>query len=181
MPRNRFRAGPLAVEPQVNLIGDLTAELRSTREVGQPTINEEEFGTGVLRVNVFWDRWEEVPADERGEQIMAAYREVMGDSFVDKIGLLGGYTFPEAVALGLLPYQVIPLVRKGDPVTVEQCRQAMLDAGASTLFPGHKTQLRFATPGQAEVGRNQLVKSLPASEPVWTIVKDVGTIEDFPH
>ncbi len=181
MPRNQFRAGPLTAEPRVNLIGDLTAELRSTREVGQPTINEEEFDTGAVRVNVFWDRWEEVPPDERGAQIIAAYRTVMGDGFVNKIGLLGGYTFPEAVALGLLPYQVIPLVRKSDPVTVEQCHRAMLGAGASTLFPGGKTQLRFATLEQAEVGRNNLIKSLPESEPVWTIVKDVGTIEDFSH
>lgn len=40
MPRNRFRTGPLVAEPQANLIDDLIAELRSTREVGQPIINE---------------------------------------------------------------------------------------------------------------------------------------------
>ena len=179
MPRNRFRAGSLSAEAEVNLIGDLTAELQSTRKVGQPTINEEEFDTGAVRVNVFWDRWEAVPSDERGSQIIAAYLTVMGDSFVDRIALLGGYTIPEAVALGLLPYQVIPLVRKGDPVTAEQCHRAMISAGASTLFPGRKIQLRFATLEQAEVGRNYLIKSLTDSEPVWTIVKDVGLIEDF--
>jgi len=142
---------------------------------------KKEFDTGGVRFNVFWDRWEEVPSDERGAQIIAAYRVVMEDSFVNKIGLLGGYTFPEAVALGLLPYQVVPLVRKSDPVTVEQCHRAMIDAGASTLFPGSKIQLRFATLEQAEVDRNHLIKSLTASEPVWTVVKDVGMIEDFSH
>ncbi len=49
----------------------------------------------------------------------------------------------------MLPFQIIPALRKGDPVTLDQCRQAMIDEGASTLLGPDKPQLRFATEEEA--------------------------------
>jgi hypothetical protein len=79
----------------------------------------------------------------------------------------------------MLPYQVIPAVRKGDPVTLEQCRQALIEEGASMLFGADSPQLRFATAEEAEASRKRLAQRLPKSEPVWIISKEVGTVEDW--
>jgi len=54
--------------------------------------------------------------------------------FSDRIALAIGLTVPEAYESGLLPYQVMPALRKGDPLTPEQCAKSMLDQGASLLF-----------------------------------------------
>jgi hypothetical protein len=79
----------------------------------------------------------------------------------------------------MLPYQVIAAVRKGDPVTVDQCRQALIQEGASVLFGEDNPQLRFAAEEEAEAARKRLATRLPNSEPVWVITKEVGTVEDW--
>ena len=70
-------------------------------------------------------------------------------------------------------------VRKSDPVTAEQCRNALVDEGASTLFDERSPQLRFATEGEAEAARQRLAEILPGSEPIWVITKEVGTVADW--
>ena len=88
-----------------------------------------------------------------------------------------GLTFPEAYEAGMLPFQVIPLLRKGDLVSAEDCLKAMLDEGASPIFPGGKPELRFASEREAEESIERLVKRLPGSEPVWAVVREAGRIE----
>ena len=83
----------------------------------------------------------------------------------------------------MLPYQVATALRKTDPVTLDQCRKAMLAEGASKLFGPDILQLRFATQEEAEACRKRLVKHLPRSENVWVInreivVQDFGTAEE---
>ena len=77
----------------------------------------------------------------------------------------------------MLPFQIIPAVRSGDPVTLEQCRQAMIDEGASILVSAENPQLRFATEADAESARIRLARRLPSSEPVWVVTQDVGTVD----
>jgi hypothetical protein len=162
-----------------NLVGRLADELKSARPSGQPTIEEEEFPTKKLRVNVIWDAWDRVPPEDRTATILRAYEQAEGREYRDRIALASGLTVPEAHAAGMLPYQVLAAVRTGDPVTMDQCRQALIDEGASTLFGEDSPQLRFATADEAEAARKRLAERLPNSAPVWVIVKEVGTVEDW--
>jgi hypothetical protein len=162
-----------------NLVERLVDELKSDRQSGQPVIDEEEFPTKKLRVNVLWDAWDRVPLEERTATILRAYEEAEGREYGNRIALASGLTIPEAHAAGMLPYQVIAAVRKGDPVTPEQCRQALIEEGASTLFGEDQPQLRVATEEEAEAARKRLAERLPNSEPVWIITKEVGTVEDW--
>jgi hypothetical protein len=170
-------------EPIRRTVGDLveklTDELKSARQSGQPMIEEEEFPTKKLRVNVIWDAWDRVPLEDRTATILRAYEQAENQEYRDRIALASGLTMPEAHAAGMLPYQIIAAIRKGDPVTMDQCRKAMIDEGASILFGADSPQLRFSTEEEAEAARKRLAKRLPNSEPVWVITKDVGTVEDW--
>src|SRR5947209_1513803 len=141
-----------------NLVERLVDELKSNRPSGQPTIEEEEFPTGKLRVNVIWDEWDRVPLEDRTATILRAYEQAEGPEYRDRIALASGLTVPEAHAAGMLPYQVIAAVRKGDPVTMDQCRKALIDEGASILFGEDSPQLRFATAEDAEAARKRLAQ-----------------------
>lgn len=157
----------------------LAEELRSGRASGQPTIYEQEFPTGNLRVTVIWDRWDRLPLEERTGVILQAYEQAEGATFRDRIALASGLTAPEAHAAGMLPVQVIAALRRDDEVTNEACQQAMLDEGASRLLGKEHPQLRFATLEEAEAARQRLIKKLPHSEQVWLITQDVGSTEGF--
>jgi len=161
------------------LVEHLVDELKSDRQSGQPIIEEEEFPTKKLRVNVIWDEWDRVPLEDRTATILRAYEQAEGQEYGDRIALASGLTVPEAHAAGMLPYQIIAAVRKGDPVTKDQCRRAQIEEGASTLFGDEQPQLRFATEEEAEAARKRLAARLPNSEEVWVITKEVGTVEDW--
>ena len=85
-------------------------------------------------MNVIWDAWDRLSHEDRTAAILHAYEKAEGREYRDRIALASGLTIPEAHAAGWLPYQVIAAVRKSDPVTVEQCRKALIDEGASILF-----------------------------------------------
>src|SRR6266446_5364437 len=91
--------------------------------------------------------------EDRTATILRAYEQAEGREYRDRIALASGLTVPEAQAAGMLPYQVIAAVRKGDPVTAEQCRQALIEEGASTLFGEDQPQLRFSTEQEAEAAQ----------------------------
>jgi hypothetical protein len=162
-----------------DLVERLADELRADRQSGQPVIDEEEFSTKKIRVNVIWDEWDRVPLEDRTATILRAYEQAEGREYRDRIALASGLTMPEAQAAGMLPYRIIPAVRSGDPVTVDQCRKALIEEGASTLFEADDPQLRFFTREDAEAARKRLAQRLPNSEPVWVITKEVGTVEDW--
>jgi hypothetical protein len=122
MPRKRKGFEELPRRTIGNLVERLVDELKSERSSGQPLIEEEEFPTKKLRVNVIWDEWERVPLEDRTATIFRAYEQAEGQEYAERIALASGLTVPEAHAAGMLPYQVIAAVRKGDPVTKEQCR-----------------------------------------------------------
>jgi hypothetical protein len=161
-----------------DLVTALVHELRESGESGQPVIHEHHFPrTGKMRVTALWDRWENVPHEERAEIIRRAYTEVEGAESLEKLALLVGLTFPEAYEAGMLPYQVVPLLREKDPVSLEDCLKAMEEEGASRLFPGGRPELRSATKEEAEAIRKRLIKRLPGSEAVWAVLQEVGRIE----
>ncbi|HUY89769.1 MAG TPA: hypothetical protein VMV10_13630 [Pirellulales bacterium] len=178
MPRIK-REVELEVKPKFSsLVEQLADELRNNRAYGQPVIEEMRLPrTDALRVTVIWDNWEGVPFEDRSNTILQAYEDVEGRGFRERIVLATAFTFPEAYEVGMLPYQVLPLVRKDDPVSVEKCVEAMVEEGASLLFAPDEPQLRFAKREEAEACVKRLVKRLPKSEPVWAITRDVGRIE----
>src|SRR5712691_9680799 len=134
MPRKRRGFEEPPRRTVASLVARLVDDLKSARESGQPLIEEEEFPAKKLRVNVVWDEWDHVPLEDRTATILRAYEQAEGREYRDRIALASGLTVPEAQAAGMLPYQVIAAVRKGDPVTADQCCQALIEEGASTLF-----------------------------------------------
>jgi hypothetical protein len=180
MPRKQrtFEESP---RPETNaLVTRLVEELQQKdKESGQPLIYEELFPTGKIRVVVIWDEWDRLSLEDRTAAILQAYERAEGRTYRDKIALASGLTVPEAHAAGMLPFEVLPAWRTGDPVTLEQCRQAMVEEGASKLFGPDIVQLRFATREEAEDARGRLVSSLPGSDQVWTIAQDVGSVEEW--
>ena len=179
MPRKRrgFETPPRHTVS--NLVERLVDELKSDRQSGQPMIEELEFPTRKVRVNVIWDEWDRVPLEDRTATILRAYELAEGGEYRDRIALASGLTVPEAHAAGMLPYQVIPVVRNGDPVTMDQCRKAMIEEGASVLFGEDQPQLRFGTEEDAEAAWKRLAARLPKSEQVWVVTKEVGTVDDW--
>jgi hypothetical protein len=178
MPRKKRDFLEPPRHPPRDLVDRLAHELKNGRESGQPMIEEEEFPTGKLRVTVIWDAWDRVPLEDRTAVILRAYETAEGRPYRDRIALASGLTVLEATAAGMLPFQIIPAVRKGDPVTLEQCHKAMEEEGASTFFGADPPLLRFATEEDAGAARKRLAARLPNSEPVWVITRDV-TIPEF--
>ena len=179
MPRRRIRFEDPPRRTAGKLVARLVDELKSDRAAGQPMIEENEFPTKKLRVNVVWDEWDRLSHEDRTATILQAYEQAESKAFRDRIALASGMTVPEAHAAGMLPYQIIAAVRKTDSVTMDQCRKALIEEGASILFDESNPQLRFATEGDAEAGRKRLAALLSNSEPVWVITKEVGTVEDW--
>src|SRR5262249_15651130 len=98
---------------------------------------------------------------------------VEGEPFRRQIALAIGVTVPEARDLGLLPYQIIPMRRETDGVSLEQYRGAMIQEGASVLENPDQPLLRFASLEEAAACKRRLEEKLPNSH--WTIIHEVGT------
>jgi hypothetical protein len=178
MPRKKIgpeiRLGAVKRE----LAEKLAAELKSDREYGQPFIYEQEYRTGKLRVTVIWDEWNGIALQERSATILRAYELAEGTAYRDRIALASGLTVPEAHAAGMLPYEIIVALRRGDPVTDEQARQALVAEGATSLAHWRKVQLRLATEEEARAAQQRLIRRFPDSDEVWIINREL-TAQDF--
>jgi hypothetical protein len=179
MPRKKRGVAERPRPVSGDLSERLAEELRRSREAGQPMIEEQEFPSGKMRVTVIWDEWDRLPLEDRTAVILRAYDLAEERGYRERIALASGLTVPEAYAAGMLPFQIIPVLRKGDAVTPEQCRQAMIVEGASTLLAADRPQLRFATDEDAEAARRRLSPRLPNSDQVWVFTQDVGNFEDW--
>lgn len=181
MPRRTIGTEP--VQGNETLAKQLSAELKSEKDSGQPLIYESELKPNRLRVVVVWDAWEPLQVDERVAVILRAYELAEGVEARNRIFLATGTTVPEATAAGMLPYQVSTALRKSDPVSFDDCWNAMLEEGASKLFGESILQLRFATQAEADAAVKRLVKRLPKSKGIWLINRDISvqdriTVED---
>jgi hypothetical protein len=178
MPRKRIASEVRLGKATEGLAAKLADELRRDRECGQPLIYEQEFRTGRVRVTVIWDLWDGMPLQERTATILRAYEMAEGREWRERIALASGLTVPEAHAAGMLPYQIITALRRTDPVTFEQARQAFLEEGASQLLNPQALQLRFATEEEAEACRRRLIHRFPGTDDVWIINREM-TAQDF--
>jgi hypothetical protein len=174
MPRKKIGPELRLGKVNKNLAEELARELKTSHESGQPLIYEHAFQTGKVRVLVLWDAWQGIALQERSATILRAYELAEGPEVLERIALASGLTIPEAQAAGMLPYQIIASVRKGDPVTLDQARQAMIEEGGSQLFDPPRVHLRFATEQEAEAARQRLIQRFPGSNDVWLIDRDIG-------
>lgn len=181
MPRKRRGVEDRLGYPARQLAEELARELKSDRPSGQPMIDEEEFPTGRIRVVVVWDKWDRVSFEDRTATILKAFELAEGTEYRDRIALASGLTVPEARAAGMLPFQIIAAVRDSDPVTVDDCRKAMIEEGASILLDRNRPQLWFPTEEDAEAAKRRLAERLPRSEQVWIIMHEMGSVEDWLH
>jgi hypothetical protein len=125
MPRRKIGAQSALPAAKARLADALAAELRDgARQFGQPMIYEQDYPSGMVRVLVVWDEWADDPLEDRSAVILKAYEAIDGPGASEKIALASGLTVPEATAAGMLPYQIITAIRKGDPVSYDQARQA---------------------------------------------------------
>lgn len=157
----------------------LVEELRKNNEVGQPVILENTYATGRTRVIVIWDEWQNLTQEERSTVIYSAYRKLGAQEPQLQIALSNGLTFPEASAAGMLPYRILPALRKSDQgkVSAERCKEEMIKQGASLLFDPEMPELRFTDELQADLCYARLVQAYPESEQVWMILKDAGRLD----
>lgn len=153
---------------------ELGEELRSNRESGQPWIEERQSpATDSRVVNVFWDKWEGVPEEDRIATILRAYEDVLGADYADTIAIPGGYTIPEGRDLGLLRYAILSGWRKTDPITEPTLREALIAEGASRLEDPNSPDLRFPTMDDAMAAIERLERRLPGSRDIWIVAEDV--------
>ncbi len=178
MPRIKMGFEDQPRKADARLVERLVDELKVNRESGQPFIYEQSFSTGRIRVLVIWDDWKDLSLEERTNIIVSAIEKSDGKDYRAKVALASGLTVPEGVAAGMLPYQIMTAHRKGDKVTPEQCREAMLAEGASELFGPNVLQLRFPSEDSAEACRQRLIKRLPNSDEIWIVSREI-TAQDF--
>jgi hypothetical protein len=177
MPRRKRNLVEVPRRPMQTMAEELANELKHSRESGQPVIEEQEFSTGNVRVLVLWDKWDHLSLEDRTAIILRAYELAEESDSRRRIALATGLTFPEAHAAGMLPFRIVPLVRKTDSVTLEQCVEAMIDEGASKLEDPERPPLRFSTEEEANASLRRLATRLPESEPVWAILQEPGRMD----
>jgi hypothetical protein len=117
-------------------------------------------------VMVVWQEWESVRSEDRSAIIREAYQ---GDQ---KVAQALGVTYQEAMEQQLLPYAVVPMVRR-DEVDPDKVREAMIQEGGIQL-ERDRVDLRFPTMAMAEASHQRLVQRLPRG--YWSIVQTVAAI-----
>ncbi|MCI0701841.1 MAG: hypothetical protein L0241_12225 [Planctomycetia bacterium] len=161
-------------ENDQGLLAELIRELRSPRDSGQPLIEVRNMSRGGLRhVYVIWDRWDECRPEARTAIVRDAFTAVKGEEYEKSIAVTIPATVPEAVEMGLLPYEVKPFKWLGlKDELIQQARQALLAEGASVLRQQPLPTLRFATEQQAEDAVTRLKQAAPTFD--WRIVETVS-------
>jgi len=99
-----------------------------------------------------------------------AYTEAEGPEVAGEITIAEGVTPQEALALGLLPFKVVPTPKKDDPVSPDEYRKPMAGEALRTLLGPKAKELRYARPEDAEQARQRLTQALPGSS--WAIVQE---------
>ena len=128
----RFIITPHAHPPKhERLLKKLVQELKTPSTNVQPLILEERIpSTKSRHVRVVWDGWKELGDEQRSTVITEAYAEAEGREAAEEITIAEGLTPPEALALGLLPFKVVPARKKNDTISEEAYQKALASEGA---------------------------------------------------
>jgi hypothetical protein len=159
-------------EPVLGRHDDLVEELVDGLTYGQktqPAFIEQEMPVSFARhVYVIWDRWAEVPDDERSDVILRAYGKFEGEASTN-IAFGIGVTGQEAVELGLLPFVVQYSSREHEALI--DCEKVKKDELSNTILGTRSGELRYPTHDEAELAVERLQEALPKSK--WTITQEV--------
>jgi len=166
----------LRTENDEGLLRELVREIREPRDRGQPIIEVRNMSRGGFRhVYVIWDRWDQCRPEVRAGIVRDAFSAVKGAEYEKSIAITVSATVPEAVEMGLLPFEVKPFKWIGlKDEYVAGARQALLAEGASVLRQqvsrAHHSlpELHFATEQQAEDAIVRLKEAAPQFE--WRVV-----------
>jgi hypothetical protein len=151
------------------LLNDLKAEWKNPREWGLPIIIEDRTPrTKSVRLYVIWDRWTELPRDIRSQIINEAFREIHKNTD-ERITLSLGYDVDEAVAVKMLPYKIVLLLKAEKEGNKDKCEKAMIKYGAWKR--GEELELRFAELEDAEKIYELLKKEIPGD--YWVITQEM--------
>jgi hypothetical protein len=171
MPRFILKQ-PHKAPGQEKLVKRLVQELETPGDEVQPLIMEQIIeSTDSRHVHVIWDRWRDVPDEQRSRVIEEAYQQVAGAE-AGAITLASGVTPEEAVVLGLLPYKVVPMRERHEAKPpMAEYKKALKNEASNTVLGTRATELRYARLEDAEAAKHRLEKALPSSE--WAIVQEV--------
>jgi hypothetical protein len=154
------------------LAKELTVESSTPR---QPFIFEQEIPeTDTFHVIVFWERWTDVPPEERSSIILDAYEQA-DPATAPNVTIAMGVTMDEAIRMNLLPFRVESAIRNANSgVNVGKLKKTMLEQGAVERSGG--LELRFPTRQLAEEALERLCNKAPEGN--WTIAETVVVPED---
>jgi hypothetical protein len=171
----RFIVTPSPPSPKHDaFVKKLVQEFAATSTNVQPLILEERIrATGSRHVRVIWDRWKEIADEERGAIILDAYTQAEGSDAAGEVTIADGVTPREALALGLLPYKVVPVRKKNDPLKPEAYQAALSEEAGQTLLGAKGRELRYARLEDAEEALRRLQAALPRSS--WAVVQEIAT------
>ena len=118
MPRKRTGAEKPPSPTVRDLAECLAAELRSSREYGQPMIYATEFPSGKIRVNVVWDKWDGLALEDRTSTICAPMRWRRAANPPTRSLWPAGLRSPKPMLRGCCRIR-FPALRQGDPLSAE--------------------------------------------------------------
>lgn len=149
------------------LYDEMVRAVNTSQPITQPFIIEQKISpTNYLHVTVVWEKWRLISAGRRGAVIMKAYEKAAPDR-VNDITIAMGVTTEEAIDLGLLPFEVVPTIRKSDDFTEEQQKMLMKDEGAIATPSG--LSLRFPSRNLADTVCERLWDK--SSRNYWAVVQ----------
>ncbi len=149
----------------------LAQEFTASSTNVQPLILEERVPTTKSRhVRVIWDAWKKLTDEQRSAVIADAYARAEGPEAAAEVTIAEGVTPQEALALGLLPFKVVPARGQHDPTSHPTYHQALAPEAGRTLLGAKAKELRYARLEDAEQARRRLEQALPGSS--WAVVQE---------
>ena len=141
----RFITTPSAPSPKhERFVKALIREFTGSSPNLQPLILEEKVpSTKSRHVRVIWDRWKELDDEQRSAVIIDAYTQAEGAETANEITIADGVTPQEALALGLLPFKVVPSRKKNDSIPIEGYQAAQAKEARNTLLGPKAKELRY--------------------------------------
>lgn len=156
------------------LVSRLAQEFRTAGESLMPLILEDHLPVTKSRhVHVIWDAWSGIPDEDRATIIVDAYAKAEGEPAASEVTVADGVTPQEALALGLLPFKVVPACKRNDPVPAEAYDAALHAEARNTVLGGKARELRYARVEDADQGCARLERALPRSR--WAVIQEVET------
>ena len=129
--RGRAHVSVITAEQRQSVAQQLALELTGVPTPSGPVIFEIPFEPqDRIDVLVVWDAWQPFSSTERSDMILAAYNGSQA-----QIAQALGVTYQEAIEQQVLPYAVMPMLRRGE-IHEEDVKNAMLAEEASFVKTG---------------------------------------------